>query len=1794
MPIQYINVPENDFGRGIDARSTENQIGEGFVRDLLNADVIQKSVRKRTGYQSYAGNVPVRVTRMEYDYNVNPALRTMCFTLDSVVSLNTSISLESVRSSPLIVYGRSSNQASGPINTAGNNARYYDRFTVPIRKELFAGTNTLLIPGTEHGLGSTNFFCNVVESDSLETKDYSDIYTNSIRIDKANYDVNVDYTVYQDTNSIVYYLNKVSTAGDVYTTTWAHPGGTATLSIPTSTHNLTNYNITYKIYQDTGTEWAQVEENEFILSENGDVSITVTSYSATTYRIILSAAPILNVKEGQISPEVSEQTVTISNLSHPWIFYNIYIKKPASTDYERVEANAVQYSSGANELTLSFDTYSAQSYKIFYEYGDIRSNVLCVYDTTVPNVAYPNNVDFFPQITLWGLDHDEIYTDKSAREGWTTHIDTYRRSAEQRVICGLGGNLFSAQEYSEAASQYLYPTLYPSLYSRTSAALSVGPVFYDTGDTPGRTRGYITTSTGGVGWVAVTRVEYDAGNGWTKYTLSVPNMNIVGTLTTIISSASGVEDWLTVNNMPYKKHEGTFRIKQVASGADQLEIWVENAQNNSSDWDDTNVGGYAGVFTDQVTWTVPPSYIPQDTLLLTGETLATVYSSDTTVTVCGPFETSIRLAAGVLITGRRTSSVIPLRQGLPSLADSVQNLVKGDVLSYTGINRLLRVVSINPGVDQAAFIAPPVDNVATVTITDTTYLATGMRIVLIGAGLYSGVQTISNILSQTEFTFETTVSEASTITAILSGKTIEIDESLTWQDTSGDQTAFQVARRWIPIEAPTDNFNMTPSTYVRHFDSAEYSAQPFIRSTMVADNLYLTNGSDEVMKFDGQNIYRAGLPAWQPGLFATLDTAATAKIVTGLRQIAVVGSATISAAEGRIEIGAGKVNTIPIGSVVKIDNLSGTYTVRNYETDGTKHYILFDRALASAPAAPLTIYETAVYKYYFRLNAVDANDNIIASAMTSSDDMSVQMIGDAAIQLKLVGMPALDNYDYDRIEVEIYRTKLLTGQVAPVFYKVVTLGSTSSPSHNFNITTGYLEYTDTAADSDLTQVDLLSSVAGAELGIGWSDPLRAKYITTTNNRLVLGNVRDYPEFDIQIDGAANLTSGVFAGDSLLFRRELTDTGTTTDMTSRVRFEWKAGFTGTASTFNVGTDEFSFVTSTATGAVPGDWIYLTYDTVATSGRDLKYSGWWQIKAAVGTTVTVNLVGASAVTNYPNRYVIATDPTDVPVYLGTDGNLGQLNGDVLNNTSETFDATRRMALAVNAVMRMTDTSLNGYSAFRPWLIARSGNDVTRAGRIVVRVPQQSDILPSVVPTFGGYSLFVNSIAATSSPLARSCTYTINSTIVTAASTAGLVVGAQVSDGIVYVPNNTIITEITNATTFKISNVAITSGSSTTQFSIPIEASEKIYPSRILVSYQNYPELFDNPTAILDSDSLSAIDINSADGQEITGVIPFFGEAAFTAAQQAGILVVFKTNSIYLVDINQKVSGSNLIVQRLETQGIGCTAPYSISVTKNGVMFANNSGIYRLRRDQAIEYIGKFMERNWLDKVDRDVLGLAQGHHYAVGRMYKLSVPIVGTQNTATGYMEPSQVYVYNHTQEEEGQLGAWSRYDSHTAIGWANLASDAFWASTGGKVYILRTTGSETDFRDSNEAIVFRLDTRPNDYGNSGIRKVLDKVIANYRTGAATASNMLYFAVDLEREYSATTPFRVAGTEENLNGVDDLVQKDIVTLRHSLDRRKGVFFSVRIENSNLDQNVEVAGIDYRIGGLDSKGIKSASKT
>lgn len=1718
MPKQnYITVPENDLSLGIDARSAENQIAPGFVRDLLNADIVEKRVRKRPGYQGYAGNLPFRVTRMEYNDTTNQ----VCFTLDSAVDLQTALSLESVRSSPIVVYGRSSEftTGQGPF-TDLDSVHYYSEFTVPTRKEFTAPSGTLNIPGTEHGLGTTNMFIDVVESTSLSDRSYEQVFPDSIRIDETSFDVNMDYVTATTRNVFCIFSDESTVTGSSYVYAALAVGlGSQTISIPAATHNLSNFNILVQVQQDTGTERARIIPDGVTIDTSGNVQVTVTNGTGSTqdFYVLLSATDPGAMVSGSIGAETTG-TITIPNVTSPWIFYSVYLEQTPGGTKELVLPDTIAYDDGTQDVTITFDNEAtfARNFYVYYQYGAIRSNQLCVTDASVT----VSGTDSDPQVTIWGLEHSEVYASKSAREAWVSHIDSYRRSGEQRLISGLGGNLFSSRTYSEAGSQYAYPLLYPNLLNRASSAAVLGPLFWDSSESPGRTRGYIRSTDTGLHWARVQSVAYNSGTGFTDYTISLPGKEILDgsgsptSLSSVISTAANLEDWVSIQGMSNSKHSGTFRIAGVADGTNEIVLSVENSALDNGDYDDSETGGEAGIFTDQITFLSNSTFIPGDLLISgsIGDSLEpVVMSSSGMVVVANGLVDLLEVGAGVLYNGGRTSSLIPLRSPNPSSSASVLNLVRGDMLDYLNEDtswdgRLLRVLRINADTDRTVNITES-NGTATATLTSgaVDFLTVGNSILLVQAGQYTGVQVITALPSETTIEFGT--EETGSSSGTLVGSTAELDEQLEWADSAGDTNGFLGNQRWIPIEAPDDSFNLTPNTRTRYFDTSPYSDQPFLRSTMVQDNMYLTNYQDEVYKFDGSNMYRAGLIAWQPGAFLTQETSGAA-IVADL--VSITYSAKPSSPTNGLTIAATDANSLPAGTPIRPSGSTQTYTITGYSDSGTTLFV--DRALDSGVSASGTIAELGTFRYYYRLNAVDANNNIIASAATGYQDHVVELTGNAAIQHKLIGLPNWDVYDYDRLECEIYRTK--KNQAAP-FYKVTT------QPMDFDNTQGYIQYRDSFADSDLTDLDIVNTaLKGTELGVSWSDPLRAKYVTSIGNRQVLGNVSDYPQLDFQIVAPASVSNSDFSGDSILFRRDNTDTGTSTDMISRVRYQWVSGFTGTASSPTVGTDDFTFTTSSPHGASVGDWVYLTYATVAVTARDLTYSGWWQISAIPSSTsLTFRLVGAAAAASYPNRYVVATDPTDVPVLMGVDGNLGMVNGD----SFDLFDSMRRMSMAINASMRMVDVAVTGMASFTPWLVSRGGNDSGRAGRLIVRQPRADMDTPEAVPTFSGYDLFVNSVKRAS--------------------------GDQVS------------------------------------------ASTRIYPSRIIVSYENYPEIFDNPTGILDADSDSAIDINSADGQEITGILPFFGEAAFGAAQQSSILVVFKTNSIYLVDINQKLLGQNA-VQRIETEGLGCTAPYSIAVTKLGITFANESGIYCLRRNQAIQYIGRFMERNWIERIDLDSLALVQGHHYGIGRTYKISIPIA-SEASANGYIEPSEVYVYNHTGEEEGKNGAWGRYDNHPAIGWANLGSNAFFAGTNGRVFSIRVAGSRTDFRDDSSPVNMVLQTRPNDFGNSGIRKVTDRIVIHYRSGADCSGTTVGYAQDLEQEYTTVTPPKIAKPTTS-NGTSDVVAKDITSILHTISRRRGSYLSLEVANDTMDESIEVAGIDFLVGGLQTKGILEAASS
>lgn len=1730
MALQYITFRETDFGAGLDQQSAENRIAEGYSEDLRNADPKPTGyIAKRTGYQGYAGYLPLRVQSLSYNTDAEDNIKLV---------FNESIEMPFGRSQPLIIQGKTSSDNSLNVGDFPTNAEvinYYAGFTSDLRVDFPVGLNTITYLQEDHNISTEYLIFGAAVSTSETTLSNIQLWPDSVEIDIVSKDI--DYGIDNNSGGIVKGFNyakaKDPVVGDVYHSLGnVIPNGGATVNILGATHNLATTNIIAKVYINTGTKLQLIQPVNVLLNEsNGDISIQLGNDTGISYTadVIIFNAPEQNFATGSVAPLSSSQITIPIDVVGGSEFAEIacYLETPPSTILEQIIPDSIVTDVAAGTITVTFTNNQnvGANFEVYWDFIPVATNSITITGSVIGSPFQ----DDTPQLTVWGLCHEEIYGELDPREGWVNHIDSYRAPSENRVIAGLGGNLYAARLGIEGSNvtDYLMPVMYPRLNHRLDSDVVAGPAFWDTSDTPGRTRGYITGDNGQSNFFTISNIAYNSGTGWVDYTLTVPNLAIIGTLSTIISVTSGLEDQFTAQQCGYSTHNGTFVIKAVDNpAADILVISVLNPALDSSDYDEQDVGGEGGIFTDRITTVGFSSFLAGDIIdsELFAETVAPiVVNSVGNIILLREINERVSMPGGLRVVGTRTSSVLPLRTDLN--VASVENIVRGDMLNYSEIDRQLRVKSINPLANVSISITGDgFDTLLTIGSGDTSLYFVGQKILVTGTTSYNGVHTITGLVDGD--TFQTDFVGTTAESGIILGRTIEIDEELTWKDTTDSSVTISVDSRWIPIEMPTDSFDATPKTRVYHFDNTSFTNQAFLRSCMVQDNLYLTNGDDEVMKFDGTNIYRAGLFRWQPNLFVKTDIApAGGKIVVGNPQVNISQNSTVDSNDG----GYFFIDESDRGVFREGDQIQNTfdgeiYTVKSIELDtGPVHaHVYVDRKIAAGTTTVDDLIKIASYKYYFRLNAVDRNDNIIVSAVTGSDDFVVELGLDAAVNIRLVGMPTWDIYDYDRLEVEIYRTH--KNLDAP-FFRVTTIPM------NFDNNGGYIDYTDTDSDEDLFDFDdAVSNFKGGELATAIAQPMRAKYCTSAGNRLILGNLTDYPQIDLRLlKKGTTLTQSVFtnaANKYWLFRKDNNDVLTNTDMINRAKYEFVNSTVpgGIAASVLVGGafEGISFqITAVGVNVNPGDWVYL-YHTDASVNTGLEYAGWWMVNERVDANtfkVLFNNASSATTANSINRVLTATVKTDIPVPVGYDGNYGQLNGNQeAPNSSYVFYAIKRLAEAINCSMRKVDKTVAGYEEFTPWMAGNAGNEYG-SGQLVIRQPRVfgTNLELELPALSGAFDVYGNNIKRV--------------------------------------------------------------GSSS------IGAISRVFPSRIIASYANYPEVFDNPTATVDTESDSAIDVNSADGQEITAIIPFFGDAAFGAAQKSGIIVVFKTNSIYLVDISAKERGETA-VQRLETRGKGCTAPYSVSVTRGGIMFANNTGIYRLNRDLNVDFIGRKYDRKFKTQVEKDLIGLMTGHHDTVANSYKLSYPI-------SGESQNSEVAVYNHTREYEGKgEGSWTTYDNHPATGWANLGSESFFASTLGRVFVIRRNGNVTDYRDDDQAISMEVLTRAVDATDSGRRKVYSQIITHYRLPATSIGTTLKGALDLKTNFQDSDVYEIKAEEgDNLS---DTGSQKIVTISSVFDEKMGVYMQLKYENSTIDEPVEITGIDYRVGAKTEAGIREARNT
>lgn len=1656
-----IQVSENSFQFGIDARSPENNIRDGFVRDLVNMDTTEGKVSKRKGYEGFGGGIPLRVQ----SYVLDDVNNRIYLTFDS------SVDLSAVSSTPLLIYGTYDDSNAMFSETF----RYYESFSSEIKKR-FAPSSTSIIPigAAEHGLVSEDMFVGLTESISSDISN-AHLLWDSIEIDEASRDVEISYTnsTTQPVETYVYYKDGAPKPGRVYKWEFTHTGSpeSQTFQVTKATHGLDGV-LVYQLFTTSGLVRTRDIPNSFVINGSTvEVSIENTTGGSLNFVVLLAEADGVSFATANLVDTL--ETLTIASIEDPFLFTNVYTYSVAGL--EEIIPHEIKYDAPSKELQVTAynPTGLARSYYVAYAVGFTKTNTIYVEDLDI--VSAPTT----SQLTVWGIPHAEAYGNnkRNYRRGWVTHIDSYRRQGESRVVAGLGGNIFAA--YSPTDLGFSDSQLKLSAISKELQYL--GPTFYQTGDTPERSRGYITTS-----GLRVSGVEMVSGN--LKFVVKAQSYqaftsnHVATSVSSVISTDSVLGDWLTVRGTSSKKTDGNFKIVSINEvDANTLEFFV-SAPGVPSNYKDLGSGGIPEITTDQIKLDSvnTTNLMVGDVITSKAINLEIVGIQGTTLLVKNVSET-VSLEASETIGARRISSILYFK-------DAISSMVVGDGLQLPGLDRLVHIKRLVPNTRTVTtLVGDGVD--ATATLSSTTGLGVGDQVIIRGAGVY--LTPVITSITATKFTFKhpTVLSETN---LDLVGGYVVVDESVSWEENLRETEFVSVPNRWMPLEAP-----ITSRIPVSYFKTRPYEDQNFIRSTIVSNNMYFTNGDDEVLKFDGQNIYRAGLIPWQPGAFISVEPSAGIPILAP--EIAVV-----SWTGDTFTVSSGDALTFSEGERIYHPTTDNFFTIQKIVHSTNK--IQVDQTIGGVSAAGL-LQKAFIRRYYFKLASVDANGNQVTGPVTGSQDYVVELArSKSKVNIKMLGFPKWGLYDYNRIYVEAYTTPLGTTQGAvPDFFRIASKKFTFNGGQD-----GYVEVVDTFSDDALLAFskDPSAVLKPNLLGINWTSPLRAKYVTSANNKLILGNLKGYPEIDLQIIGDSTLGVDNFVGNTVQLRKNNEDTSSGTNNTDRVRFEFVKDSTGVnTSAASTASGEFSFKASITVAA--GDWIYLYHKTNTT--KPLSFSGWWQVDsftAGSPNTIKVKCANPGSTTNFPDRVIKATSAKDVPVLLDNDGNLGMVGSSDSNLLI--FEVGRRLGLAINASQRMVASS--GYV---PWVIARSGNDTGSAGRVVISQPK-GEITTFEVEYTGNtnYQVFIN--------------------------------GGQTASG--------------------------------TQ----VSARTKVFPSRIISSYDNYAELFDAPDIADPSiSSDSATDINESDGQELTGIIPFFGESAFGSSQQSAVVVIFKQNSIHLHDVVARSQGFADNTKKLETEGLGCTAPFSIASSKGGITFANVAGIYILRRNQAIQFLGRYLGRLWGGVIDRRYLEIIQGHHYGEGRKYKLSVPIL--EESGEAYAENSQVYVYDHTAEEEGNLGAWTRYTNHPATGWTNLFEQAYFGSTSGQVFRIRNSDTKTDYRDGVNSVAAKLVTRPNNFGADGVRKNVLGATVHYRSANEKHTSVSY-AEDTRESPRPTSSMKLVP-----NG------HSIVSIYHSLgDRRRCLFMNLVIANDGLDENLEVAGISYHVLGLSPEGTKQAAET
>jgi hypothetical protein len=1108
-----------------------------------------------------------------------------------------------------------------------------------------------------------------------------------------------------------------------------------------------------------------------------------------------------------------------------------------------------------------------------------------------------------------------------------------------------------------------------------------------------------------------------------------------------------------------------FDVESIAIGVDTLTLFVTNPNRSNDDWDELETGAECAVFTDSLTVLDSDVFIKGDQFLGQGIELLglSVLKQNGTTLHVDQARDRTEIPGGLRVWAGRTLSVLPMHQfELPE-----SPFVAGDSLSIG--TSTSRVEAINTSDTLSLTLTGTSDDEEiTASVSSTGNLKVGQAVLLTDAtGIMDGEWQISDIPSNSSFKVTNKGIDAPA-TASLVGKTIELDATMT---VDGEQLMVTRPLRWEPIE--TDGA-LIGRDQIFEGDSSD---QSLVKSTMARDSLFATNGEDPVMRFDGSKMARAGLPRWDGLAFINADSGGDSEARIPVISVDVDFD---SVRDNQFVIHNEDTYVFSVGDEISPDN-ENFFEISEIEPDpnSASHTLVKVKGNPSGIAGAGTLSTVSTFRYYVRLSYVDVNGGIVTGPAIGSEDFDVKLSDSAGVELVFHSLPLLDSYP-ENLELNVFRTK----SNGNTFYRVTTIP----------ITGGTTLFRDTTPDEALVEFDNVSTaLEGVELGTQWDGPLRSSYVTSIDNRLILGNVKSWPTLDYRLLRTPEkkfVTAAEFDGTTFTLREDNTQAG---------GYEFEFTNQSTEET----ADGSGIISSVGgTPLVEGDIIY---SFVSSRDSSLASSNYHVADSSGNITVEPNATV---------RIATASTTGTVPIYVCRQGDgEPDWNMPSLELFSAENDAVRKLAIGIN----WHQTTLA--EAF----VTASAGGAFAYGQLILKQPKVSETIfeGEWSGLDAGIQLFANDISRTSDE--------------------------QVS------------------------------------------AFTTLHPSRITISERNFPSLFTLPDAALDVSSGGVVDINADDGQAITGIASFFGDSTSGSAMKQDTLIVFKERSIYAV------STHDLSYQKLETEGRGCTVPQSIVSTKDGIVFANDTSIYRLSPSMQIAHIGFSYENVWRKQADDKTIGAATywkfENSYLLSYASAVEAPLSPeTVPTANGkevapVAQGDRLVSFNMNREEVSGVPSAVTHTGLDAVQFANWGVEGLMATKRGCVLRARISGEDTDHRDENRAIPALIRARALSFGQEGIRKMMGAIITPLTVGENVTHVSLSTRADLDGNFIETDTITVEQNEEG----EEPTSYRIVSSSPATSR--GAYLQCQWELTVVDGFLELSSYSVQVAGLSSHGQAQA---